>query len=354
MIPPMLSNTAPAIPGGLSTDSLVEKIGNTLLDTATALPFGQHLSLAGIAVMPADKESSAATPQPSDSHDSLPDQAWLDALLPVPVEVAPVALPLIPLEVALPEQTLASAQPTTGPAVLPTASMKAVITMADALPQANNLMPPLLTTGNAIAARQPLTQTTEQIDSKISGIASLSASSSTLPTSALMYNTVANGVVPSAATQANSTHSSTLQLQGSDDQWSQQLRSALGERLQVQADNKVQHATIRLDPPNMGKIDISLHFEAGKLQVNINAGQQDVYRALQQVSQELRQNLMQPNVQVDVQVSSQPSFNASQQQQQQHQQEKHGSPLSAEIIQAQSIQDEQSSRFNDDSILMTV
>lgn len=97
-----------------------------------------------------------------------------------------------------------------------------------------------------------------------------------------------------------------LRLDNAHQDIGQQLQSALGERLNIQVNNQIQHATIRLDPPEMGKIEIVLHFEAGKLQVQINAGQSDVYRALQQVSNELRQALTEQHfVDVDVQVSSQ-------------------------------------------------
>lgn len=84
------------------------------------------------------------------------------------------------------------------------------------------------------------------------------------------------------------------------------LRDALGERLQLQVEQRSQKATIRLDPPNLGKLDISLHYEGGKLQVQIQAAQPDVYRALQQVSQELRGALSEHNqVAVNVQISQQ-------------------------------------------------
>ncbi len=84
------------------------------------------------------------------------------------------------------------------------------------------------------------------------------------------------------------------------------LREALGDRLQMQVDQRTQKATIRLDPPNLGKLDISLHYEGGKLQVQIQAAQPDVYRALQQVSQELRGALSEQNqVAVNVQISQQ-------------------------------------------------
>lgn len=84
------------------------------------------------------------------------------------------------------------------------------------------------------------------------------------------------------------------------------LREALGERLQMQIEQRSQKATIRLDPPQLGKLDISLHYEGGKLQVQIQAAQPEVYRALQQVSHELRGALSeQNNVAVNVQISQQ-------------------------------------------------
>lgn len=94
--------------------------------------------------------------------------------------------------------------------------------------------------------------------------------------------------------------------EGGEDRLAWQLHAALGERLQVQVKNQIQHATIRLDPPDMGKIDISMQIENGRMQVHINASQGEVYRALQQVSNDLRQSLTEQNfVQVNVQVSSQ-------------------------------------------------
>ncbi|WP_439411890.1 flagellar hook-length control protein FliK [Enterobacter ludwigii] len=97
-----------------------------------------------------------------------------------------------------------------------------------------------------------------------------------------------------------------LKLANKNSCWAEQLHSALGDRLQLQIQNQIQHATIRLDPPNMGKIDISMQVDNGRLQIHINASHGDVYRALQQVSNELRQTLADKNfIQVNVQVSSQ-------------------------------------------------
>lgn len=124
------------------------------------------------------------------------------------------------------------------------------------------------------------------------------------------------------------------------------LREALGDRLQMQVEQRTQKATIRLDPPNLGKLDISLHYEGGKLQVQIQAAQPDVYRALQQVSQELRGALSEQNqVAVNVQISQQ----QGEQRQAPRQQPKQDVVLSNNIAE---VTEEQ--RHRDLSILTTV
>lgn len=154
-----------------------------------------------------------------------------------------------------------------------------------------------------------------------------------------------------SAHAAQTTLNVPLRLDGATAEMPQQLQHALGERLNLQVNNQIQHATIRLDPPDMGKIEISLHFEAGKLQVQINAGQGDVYRALQQVSNDLRQALTEQHfVDVDVQVSSQ---SAQQQQRQDKQQEQQGETPTA-ILANDTESRHASERRSDDSILMTI
>ncbi len=109
-----------------------------------------------------------------------------------------------------------------------------------------------------------------------------------------------------AAAPATTTTTTTLKMDPEPSRWGEQLQRALGERLQVQVKQQVQHATIRLDPPDMGKIDISMQVESGRVQVQINASHAEVYRALQQTSNDLRQSLTEQHfVQVNVQVSSQ-------------------------------------------------
>lgn len=133
--------------------------------------------------------------------------------------------------------------------------------------------------------------------------------------------------------------------------WAQQLKSALGERLQIQLKNQIQHATIRLDPPEMGKIDIALKLDGGRMQVHISAGQADVYRALQQTSGELRQMLVGHHVdQVTVQVSAQSG------QQQQGRGHAAGEPPQTTIAAAAEMADAGAGGLHqqDDSVLLTV
>lgn len=135
-----------------------------------------------------------------------------------------------------------------------------------------------------------------------------------------------------------------------DSRWSQQLQSALGDRLQIQVKNQIQHATIRLDPPDMGKIDISLQVDNGRVQVQINASHAEVYRALQQTSNDLRQSLTEQNfVQVNVQVSSQ----SGQQQSKGH---AWASEQEAAILAGNELpsSEQDAQRFNNDPVLMTV
>lgn len=159
-----------------------------------------------------------------------------------------------------------------------------------------------------------------------------------------------NSVSPATASTASPV-TTTLKMDPEPSRWSEQLQSALGDRLQVQVKQQIQHATIRLDPPDMGKIDISMQVDNGRVQVQINASHAEVYRALQQTSNDLRQSLTEQNfVQVNVQVSSQSG--GQQQGRGQHFAEQHNA-IQAGAELAANVSATQDSR-SDDSVLMTV
>lgn len=86
-------------------------------------------------------------------------------------------------------------------------------------------------------------------------------------------------------------------------QWRQPLMDALGERIQMHNGKHFDHAVIRLDPPMLGRVDISIRHEGGALQVHMSASHTDVIRQLQHITETLRQDLMQrqyANVSVSV------------------------------------------------------
>ena len=87
-------------------------------------------------------------------------------------------------------------------------------------------------------------------------------------------------------------------------QWGEALVHMLKENIHFQLSQQQQISTIRLDPTSLGKLEIAIQLDAGKLTVHIGASQADVYRTLQQCGDALRVQLTQQNfVQVEVQVS---------------------------------------------------
>ena len=83
----------------------------------------------------------------------------------------------------------------------------------------------------------------------------------------------------------------TVKLAGTPEQWQQPLRQALGERLQVNLQRNNDHAVIRLEPPNMGSIEISIRHTAGSLQISLTANNSEVVRQLNTIGDSVRQDL---------------------------------------------------------------
>jgi flagellar hook-length control protein FliK len=82
-------------------------------------------------------------------------------------------------------------------------------------------------------------------------------------------------------------------LAGAPQQWQQTLRDALGERLQTQVGRNSEQAVIRLDPPQLGRIEISIRHSAGALQVTLSATHGEVLRQLHTIGDSVRQQLSQ-------------------------------------------------------------
>jgi len=120
-----------------------------------------------------------------------------------------------------------------------------------------------------------------------------------------------------------------LQLSGSPEQWQQPLRAALGDRLQLQLARNDERAVIRLEPPNMGSVEISVRHSGGTLQVNIAASHSEVLRQLNAIGDSVRQDLSQRqfgDVAVTVSSSNARSLADGGQQQRQQQAEQQRQP----------------------------
>jgi len=115
------------------------------------------------------------------------------------------------------------------------------------------------------------------------------------------------GAAPAAQAGADS-----VKLAGPPTAWRQSLQEALGERLQLQVGRNVEQAVIRLEPPQLGRIDIAIRHSAGVLEVNISATNGEVLRQLQNVSDNLRSDLSQRQYsEVAVTVAPAPRGNAA-------------------------------------------
>ncbi|PWI33172.1 flagellar hook-length control protein FliK [Vibrio albus] len=104
-----------------------------------------------------------------------------------------------------------------------------------------------------------------------------------------------------------------IQVDTSQGKWGEQMMQILQDRVSMQASQKMQEARIRLDPPELGKLDLLVKVDGDRLHVQINANHAQVREALVQVSERLRHELqLQQFVHVDVNVGTDTPQDSSQ------------------------------------------
>lgn len=87
--------------------------------------------------------------------------------------------------------------------------------------------------------------------------------------------------------------------------WGEQMIQTLEGQVRLQLEQRVQHATLRLDPPQLGSLEISVSHQDGRVQVHINASQGETGKWLAQSAERLRQELAEHSFsQAQVTVSS--------------------------------------------------
>lgn len=75
--------------------------------------------------------------------------------------------------------------------------------------------------------------------------------------------------------------------------WGQKLLHLLSDKVHLQLGQQIQRAQIRLDPPHLGAIDLSVTVEGDRTTVQLYASSQQVRDAMQQHLDQLRQTLSQ-------------------------------------------------------------
>lgn len=111
--------------------------------------------------------------------------------------------------------------------------------------------------------------------------------------------------VPSATTMVNAPEWASVRIDTQAGKWGEQMLQVLHDRVTLQAQQNLQEAKIRLDPPDLGKLDLVVRVEGDRLSVQINANAAATREALMQVSDRLRAELQSQNfVHVDVNVGS--------------------------------------------------
>lgn len=101
----------------------------------------------------------------------------------------------------------------------------------------------------------------------------------------------ASSVQVSATTGVQGHEWSPVKLSSPQSQWGQQLVDTLKERVEMQSSQNIKQAHIRLDPPDLGKLELTVRIDGDKLSVQLNASNPAVRDALVQSSERLRMNL---------------------------------------------------------------
>ncbi len=166
--------------------------------------------------------------------------------------------------------------------------------------------------GSLLSADNPMTMNETALMDKLAN--TLLPTSSASPLAMNVANNInsntgqaLNGQSPSQLVAASSSVSQ--QLQASVDitkpEWGRDLVEQLRSRLQLSKSDQIQHAHIRLDPPELGRLDVSLRMDGDKVSVHFTAAHPQLREALATNADRLRFDFDGSQMQLtDVSVSS--------------------------------------------------
>ncbi len=75
---------------------------------------------------------------------------------------------------------------------------------------------------------------------------------------------------------------SMVKLDSQQQNWSRQLCNVLQDRIEMQINQHIKQAKIRLDPPELGRLDLTVRFDGDRLSVVVNSSNASVREALQE------------------------------------------------------------------------
>jgi len=84
---------------------------------------------------------------------------------------------------------------------------------------------------------------------------------------------------------------SPINLKSNQGQWGKDLAAALGDRLTMQINQNVKEASVRLDPPDLGRIDLSIKVDGDRMLVSMNSNNAQVRDLINQHLDRLRGEL---------------------------------------------------------------
>ncbi|MGC0150935.1 flagellar hook-length control protein FliK [Chromobacterium vaccinii] len=262
--PPQIP-TSPLQAGGDAVAAAQDDLAS--LDAAPDLDFAGAMQAAGrpdavaLPTLPADAAGARMSlpKQPGETDDGDKDD---DApRRPDPVALSPAMLPSPLLAALLPQQQPAAVRPRENIAV-------------DAAP------------ASPAAAPAPTPLAAKALASQLAELAA--PFEQPAPVAAILPPPAA----PVAEQPSRPAESFTLALPPTQpDSWSGKLQTALGERLPQWVGQNMDRATLRLDPPALGTLEIAIRHQAGALTVELTASHGEVVRQLQGIGEALRQDL---------------------------------------------------------------
>ena len=132
-----------------------------------------------------------------------------------------------------------------------------------------------------------------------------SASLSALMASSPNGSSAQPGLHTNPAAMTTGSEWASMRIDTSAGKWGEQMLQVLQDRVTLQAQQNLQEAKIRLDPPELGKLDLMVRVEGDRLSVQIHSNTAVTREALMQISDRLRSELQNQNfMHVDVNVSS--------------------------------------------------